>query len=361
MKPIAFGGASEADFLVRPAGRGLEQTGTEISIRRLQAFWAVAHTGSMTRAAKLLGVTQPGLSQQLAAFEAGIGGRLFDRRPSGLELTELGASILSRAEQVLRGVQELEDVLPATGAGPRHALRIAGAGSVMRKLLPEAILRLNLPLDSLEFDLHEGAPGEVLEALHARRATIGLVAAGSLPEAALGFRQVQVASDPYVLAVPDWLDLGGLNDPADLPPAAAATLNATLQFVFGTHHSRRIQTWYDQVLPGNRVRARVRTFEPMIEMVRAGLGVCIAPALAFAEGSGAMHGVRLYPTGLEPRRIVALYPSQYQTVTPYGAMIEALISAGNAMALPPMEDMPGFIARAMPSIGASGPDNGQAD
>ncbi len=353
MKRLGLGAAAEVDDPGRQVRRGLDQTGAEISIRRLQAFWAVAHTGSMTRAAKLLGVTQPGLSQQLAAFEAGIGGRLFDRRAGGLELTELGASILARAEQVLRSVQELEDVLPATGTGPRHALRIAGAGSVMRKLLPEAILRINLPLDGLEFDLHEGAPGEVLEALYARRATIGLVAAGSLPDAAMGFRQVQVASDPYVLAVPESLDLDGLADPADLPPVAAATLNATLQFVFGTHHSRRIQDWYDRALPGNRLCARVRTFEPMIEMVRAGLGVCIAPALVFAEGPGGLRGLRLYPTGLEPRRIVALYPSQYQNVTPYGAMIQALISAGNALALPPIQPMPGFIARAMAEDGGA--------
>lgn len=354
MKRQVIGFASEADDLGRQVRRGLDQTGAEISIRRLQAFWAVAHTGSMTRAAKLLGVTQPSLSQQLAAFEAGIGGRLFDRRTGGLELTELGSSIIARAEQVLRSVQELEDVLPATGTGPRHALRIAGAGSVMRKLLPEAILRLDLPLDSLEFDLHEGAPGEVLEALYARRATIGLVAAGSLPEAALGFRQVQVASDPYVLAVPDSLRLDGLADPADLPPADAATLNATLQFVFGTHHSRRIQDWYDRALPGNRVLARVRTFEPMIEMARAGLGVCIAPALAFTENAAGLRGLRLYQTGLEPRRIVALFPSQYQNVAPYGAMIDALIAAGNALALPPIQPMPDFIAKAMADPEAPG-------
>ncbi|MDR0809963.1 MAG: LysR family transcriptional regulator [Gemmobacter sp.] len=344
----------------RQAGRGLDQTGAEVSIRRLQAFWAVAHTGSMTRAAKLLGVTQPSLSQQLAAFETGIGGRLFDRRTGGLELTELGASMISRAEQVLRSVQELEDVLPATGARPRHALRIAGAGSVMRKLLPEAILRLNLPLDGLELDLHEGAPGEVLEALYARRATIGLVAAGSLPDAALGFRQVQVACDPYVLAVPDSLDLDGVADPADLPPAAAATLNATLQFVFGTHHSRRIQDWYDRALPDNRLRARVRTFEPMTEMVRAGLGVCIAPALVFADSAAGIRGLRLYHTGLEPRRIVALFPSQYQSVAPYGAMIEALIAAGGALALPLVQPMPDFVARAMADRDGPGRPAGQA-
>lgn len=218
---------------------GPKSAGNEVSIRRLQAFWAVAHTGSMTRAAKMLGMSRHGLSQQLAAFEAAIGGRLFDRRAGHLELTDLGRAFQGRAEQVLRSVQELEDVLPSTpGASPRRSLRISGAGSVMCTLLPKAIQRLDIPLDQLDFDLHEGAPGEVLETLHARRANIGLVAAGSLPEAALSFRQMPLRSDPYVLAVPARLRLAHCRRTSDLPTADQTLLNAMLQFVFGTQHCR---------------------------------------------------------------------------------------------------------------------------
>jgi DNA-binding transcriptional LysR family regulator len=330
-----------------PRLRGPESAGSEVSIRRLQAFWAVAHSGSMTRAAKMMGVSQPGLSQQLAGFEAAIGGRLFERRAGHMELTELGSSMLSRAEQVLRSVQELEDVLPSgAGAAPRRSLRISGASSVMRTLLPKAILRLDIPLDQLDFDLHEGAPGEVLETLHARRAHIGLVAAGSLPEAELSFRQVPLLSDPYVLAVPSRLQLSHCARIADLSATDQVLLNTTLQFVFGTEHSRRIQDWYDHVLPANRGLARLRNFETMIEMTRAGLGVCIVPSLSFAEGGLRTDGLRLYQTGLEARRIVALFPSQYQSVAPYGAMIAALAAAGANMALPVTEAAPPFISGA---------------
>ncbi|WP_431301182.1 LysR family transcriptional regulator [Tabrizicola sp. BL-A-41-H6] len=328
-----------------PKVRGLESVGNEVSIRRLQAFWAVAHTGSMTRAAKMMGVSQPGLSQQLAAFEAAIGGRLFDRRAGHLELTELRSAVLGRAEQVLRSVQELEDVLPSTqGVGLRRSLRISGAGSVMRTLLPKAIQRLEIPLDQLDFDLHEGAPGEVLETLYARRANIGLVAAGSLPEAAMSFRQVPLPSDPYVLAVPSRLDLSRCARIEDLSASDHALLNTTLQFVFGSQHSRRVQDWYDQVLPANRGLARLRNFETMIEMTRAGFGVCLVPALSFAEGGLRTEGLRHYHTGLEARRIVALFPSQYQSVAPYGAMIAALVAAGADMVLPATEAAPPFIA-----------------
>jgi DNA-binding transcriptional LysR family regulator len=342
---MKVGGANTA---VQPLRRGLEAAGSDLSIRRLQAFWAVAHTGSMTKAAKLIGVSQPSLSQQLAAFEQAIGGQLFLRGAGRLELSELGNNIIARAEQVLRSVQELDDVLPMSGAvGQRRSLRIAGAGSVMRALLPEAIRRLELPLDQLDFDLHEGAPGEVLEALYARRANIGLVAAGSLPEAALSFRQVPVASDPYVLAVPQSLEIAACEAVADLPSAAQAVLNSTLQFVFGTYHSRRVQDWYDRVLPANRILARVRSFETMIEMTRAGLGVCIVPALSFAEGGVGAAGLTLFHTGLEARRIVALFPSQYQSVAPYDAMIAGLVSAGALMQLPQIYREPPFVGQSL--------------
>lgn len=324
--------------------QGLESAGAEISIRRLQIFWAVAHAGSMTRAAKMIGVSQPSLSQQLAGFEAAIGGQLFNRRAGYLELTELGSAILSRAEQVLRNVQELEAALPCSpGAGPRRSLRISGAGSVMRTLLPKAIQHLNFPLDQLDFDLQEGAPSDVLEALYARRANVGLVAAGSLPEAALGFQQLPLLNDPYVMVVPSRLDLSDCARIADLSAADQMVLNSTLQFVFGTQHSRRIQDWYDQVLPDNRSLARLRSFETMIEMARAGHGVCIVPALCFAEGGLRSDRLRLYHTGLEARRIVALFPSQYQSAAPYGQMLAALVAAARHMALPEIEAAPPFV------------------
>jgi len=326
--------------------RMVEGAGGDVSVRKLQVLWAIAHTGSITRAAKLLGVTQPSLSQQLAAFESSIGERLFERRAGGVEPTELGASILVRAEHILRSVQELEDSLTATGAQVQH-LRIAGAGTVMRALLPQAIGRLGELVDRLDLDLNEAAPGEVLEALYARRSTIGIIAAGSVADTAQGFKEAPVMSDQYVLVVPAKLDLATCKRIDDLPTEDQAIVGTTIQFVFGTNHSRRIQAWYDQVLPGSRVIARVRSFETMIEMTRAGLGVCIAPTLAFCDGAGSAEGLRLYDVGMEPRRIVALYPSQYHASDLHRSLLAALAEAGAMVRLPQVESMPPFAARAL--------------
>jgi len=135
----------------------------------------------------------------------------------------------------------------------------------------------------------------------------------------------------------------------DLPPEEQAIVGATMQFVFGTNHSRRIQAWYDQVLPGSRILARVRSFETMIEMTRAGIGVCIAPTLAFCDGAGSAEGLRLYDVGMEPRRIVALYPSQYHASDLYRSLLAALVEAGAMVHLPQVEPMPPFATRALAS------------
>jgi DNA-binding transcriptional LysR family regulator len=335
---IDAGGSSPLRLEARVAG--------EITIRRLQIFWAIAHTTSLTKAAKLLGVSQPSLSQQLASLEAVVGGRLFERTPTSMMLTELGASILGQAEAVLRSLQEFEDRLPQSGRTAPRTIRIAGVASVLRCILPATLRALREAQPHLDFDLIEAAPAEILDLLYARRASLGLLPGNAVAEAASGFQQELVAEDPYVLAVPDGLDLSCVRDPArDLSAADRDLLHGTIQFAFGTQHSRRIQDWYDQVLPGNRLAAQVRSFELVVEMVRSGLGVGVAPALGAMIGAMPLDGVRLHRIGVEPRRIVAMFPSHGRAQEPYAGLLAALREAGSRLRLPPLADTPPFIAR----------------
>ena len=60
------------------------------NLNLVRSFVVVAQTGSLTRAAQVLHVTQGAISQQISKLEDYLGVRLFDRRPRGLELTESG-------------------------------------------------------------------------------------------------------------------------------------------------------------------------------------------------------------------------------------------------------------------------------
>jgi DNA-binding transcriptional LysR family regulator len=67
----------------------------------------VAESGSFSRAAERIYLTQPAISKRIAALEKEIGARLFDRIGRGIHLTPAGEALLSRARNVLK---ELEDV-----------------------------------------------------------------------------------------------------------------------------------------------------------------------------------------------------------------------------------------------------------
>ena len=68
----------------------------------LQAFLAIARSGRLTEAARLLGVEHTTLSRRLTRLEASLGIRLFDRRPVGYLLTPEGELVLPRAEAAER-------------------------------------------------------------------------------------------------------------------------------------------------------------------------------------------------------------------------------------------------------------------
>lgn len=336
-----------SDRDARPHPRFPPRIGGEITLRRLQIFWAIAHTTSLTKAAKLLGVSQPSLSQQLGSLEATIGGKLFDRLSNSMVLTELGASLLGKAEDVLRSLQTFEDSLPQAGAATRQTIRIAGVTSAMRVILPASLRSLRSTQPHLDFDMIEAAPAEILDLLYARRVSLGLIPANAVSGASAGFRQHPVIEDPYVLVVPESLDLAQVDDPLrDLSAAERDLLNSTIHFVFGNHHSRRIQDWYARTLPDNRLTATARSFEMVLEMVRGGLGICVAPALSALSGTGLIGGVRLYRTDIEPRRIVAMFPAHCGHQQPYKHLLGELQRAGAGLRLPTPLPMPPFVAEA---------------
>lgn len=342
---LALGGfGPEADPATGRRGAAVSRKRAEVTVHQLRVFWAIAHSDTLTKAAKQLGLAQPSLSQQLSKLESTIGAQLFHRRAGEMTLTEAGNYLLPRAEHVLRGMRDLEDGISQYSDGKRVTVRLAGISSVLRVLLPEAIRRMQVQYPDADFDLQEGAPADILEMLYGRRINIGLVAANSIAEAGVGFVQVPVAEDPYVLVVPQHLSLDRVSDPErDLSADDLALLNRSIQFIFGTTHAKRVEDWYDEMLPDHRVAAQSRSFELAVSLVRSGVGVCLAPALSTVMGSGAPEGVRLYRISAEPRRIVALVPSQYRRLEPYSTLLDTLQELGARSALPPILPTPPFL------------------
>jgi LysR family transcriptional activator of glutamate synthase operon len=319
------------------------------TLNQLRIFLAVAHSRSMTHAAKLLDQTQPSLSQHIARLEESIGQLLFERGRSQFELTDVGEFLRNRAQIIMAEVDEAVAGLAAHAKGTRGVLSIGMLSSIARALLPDVQARMAETCPDVELDVHEVAPAEALEMLYTRRLTVAVVAAGSLASSSVSFLQNDVFSDPYVLAVPRGLDLSHVMDmDSQLSPDQQRILNSVVLFTFGSPYQHRISSWYRDFLPHHRVVGHVRSYELALAMVQAGRGVAIVPALSARVNATASYDVTLYNIGLEQRRVVSLMPSQYRGAEPQATFVAALQAAGAATSLPPVEATPPFLRKDLP-------------
>lgn len=101
-------------------------------MRHLRALCAIADAGSVHKAARQLGMTQPSLTTQLRRIEQAIGGQLFSRERTGARPTPLGRSVLSRARPLVAEMSAL--VTEARDAAGRacdtgRRIRLGSTGS----------------------------------------------------------------------------------------------------------------------------------------------------------------------------------------------------------------------------------------
>jgi len=125
-----------------------------MDISALQAFIAVAESGSFSRAGERIFLTQPAISKRIAALEQDIGARLFDRVGRKIHLTPAGEALLLRTRAVLG---ELEDIkrditnLSGTIAGE---LSVATSHHIGLHRLPGPLKRFHETYTQVRLNLH---------------------------------------------------------------------------------------------------------------------------------------------------------------------------------------------------------------
>src|SRR5450432_3445383 len=93
--------------------------------RLLETFVRVAEKGSLTAAARVLGLSQPTASRYVQELEEQIGAKLFVRHSRGLELTERGAELFRTARALDESVQELFRRAAGLREIPRGTVRVS--------------------------------------------------------------------------------------------------------------------------------------------------------------------------------------------------------------------------------------------
>jgi DNA-binding transcriptional LysR family regulator len=125
--------------------------------RRVLTFRAVAHERSFSRAARALALSQPSVSNQVAALEREIGAQLLHREPGGLRLTREGEILLEHADAIAERFQLAREQLAVAAHGQRTRLRIGAFPTALAGLVPAAIARLHDLYPDTKVTVDEGS------------------------------------------------------------------------------------------------------------------------------------------------------------------------------------------------------------
>lgn len=109
--------------------------------RALQVFVTTAEQGSMTQAAKVLGLTQSGVSQIIAGLEETVGRQLFDRSMRPILLTKVGQILLRQSQRILGDLQHAFVEATESESGELPSLNIAMPESLANVLGPRLYRR----------------------------------------------------------------------------------------------------------------------------------------------------------------------------------------------------------------------------
>lgn len=146
----------------------------DLNLRDLRAFVAVAQTGSFTRAASKLNLSQPALTVQIRRLEETVGARLFDRNSRTVALTSVGRELLPVLQKSLADMQRVLDDARALGDGSRGTVRIACLPSFAAGRLPALIRDFRGEAPHTRFEIRDVVASMVNQLVRAGEFDLGV-------------------------------------------------------------------------------------------------------------------------------------------------------------------------------------------
>ncbi|GJH09862.1 LysR family transcriptional regulator [Caballeronia novacaledonica] len=186
--------------------------------RNLKYFLAVVDAGSVTRAAEVLDIAQPALSQALSRMERDLGVKLFERTRRGAQLTPAGEAIVEDIRLSVARIDAASHRAREIGAQRGGRLTIGFASAALFSLLPRAIAALRDEVPNVELMLREMSNAEQASALEKGTIDIGLL---HTPVAVGGrMREKMIARERLLAVLPLSFAIGddgkvGLKDLSD--------------------------------------------------------------------------------------------------------------------------------------------------
>lgn len=242
-----------------------------MNLRDLRYLIAIAEHRHFGKAAEACHVSQPTLSGQIRKLEGWLGVTLFERTNKWVVPTEIGARILEHARAAVAAADALEAEAKAARDPLLGPLKLGVIPTLGPYLMPLVFGPLRRACPGLEIELWEDLTDNLLDRLRSRRLDAALIAT-SVPEGDLA--EAILFAEPFFAALPEGHRLAAKDRIRE------AELGADLLVLADGHCLR------DQALAAcSRAEAeagslRAASLETLVNMVAAGYGTTLVPALA---------------------------------------------------------------------------------
>jgi len=248
-----------------------------MSIKKYNTLLTVVETGSITKAASVLGHTQSGVTQLLSSLEQELGITLLSRSRNGIALTDEGTALLPYIKEVVSSNEALLRTAEGLKGGKAQVIRIGAFTSVAVNWLPAIIKEYEKKAPDVRFELIDCGYNEIARKLQTNKMDLGFVPISASGE----LESISLYEDKLFAILPadhDFLTEHAGEDIASLRfPVSRFAKEPVISLIPETDLDARTVFHKANIVPNTKYT--VEDDYAMLALAKKGLGICIVPEL----------------------------------------------------------------------------------
>jgi LysR family hydrogen peroxide-inducible transcriptional activator len=296
---------------------------TNLTLKQLRYFEALARDGRFRRAADACSISQPALSMQIKELEQELGSELFERTAREVKLTAFGQMFGLRVRDILRSVDELGDLARASRDPFLTRLRIGIIPTIAPYLLPAIINDLSRTFDGIQMQVRETQTSKLIQELAQGELDMAIVA---LPVSEPAFTELKLFEEEFVLV--------RRREDEGKPVPERDALREMRLLLLEEGHCFREQALSFCKIGSTRAREVMEgsSLSTLVQMVSAGIGITLIPEMAVSvEKRSAEVSISRFPSPQPSRTIGMIWRNSTPLVAQFLQISEVIRRSAKTM------------------------------
>ncbi|MBB4825572.1 DNA-binding transcriptional LysR family regulator [Sporosarcina luteola] len=275
-----------------------------MNLFQIEIFVKVVDVGNFTRAGELLGMTQSGISHNIASLESELGIVLLNRGRNGVSLTDSGERIIRSMRNILCEAENMKQETASILGIERGKIRVGSFSSFSIKFLPKIMSAFRKQFPGIEIEFYEGSYDQITSWVDEGKVDIGFT---TLYNGCPHLNYTLLVKDRFLLVLPnnhrlqekEEIKIEEIHGEDFIMPQSGCEIS--------------IKAFLHEQTVSPNVQFNVVDDQALIAMVREGLGVTIIPELALPND---LQNILIKPLTPEPFREIALLTKSQKMLPP---------------------------------------------